>query len=303
MELCIMSMYNILDKGSDNLTMLSVRNLSKNYEKFKLDGVSFDLEEGYIMGFIGRNGAGKTTTLKSMLGLVKPDGGSVTMFGRDFYENEIACKQEIGLVMGGVDYYADKKLSAIANVTRRFYKNWDDSAFEKYIKRFDLDKSKRVKELSAGMKVKFSLALALSHNARLLILDEPTSGLDPVSRDELIEIFRSLVKDGSRSIFFSTHIITDLEKCADYITYIKDGKILESADIESFRSEYLAVSGGELLPEQRERVIGLREHKFGFEGMIKAADAGLFEGEAAPISLEEIMIHIERGENDEESVI
>lgn len=298
-----MSMYNILDKGSDNLTMLSVRNLSKNYEKFKLDGVSFDLEEGYIMGFIGRNGAGKTTTLKSMLGLVKPDGGSVTMFGRDFYENEIACKQEIGLVMGGVDYYADKKLSAIANVTRRFYKNWDDSAFEKYIKRFDLDKSKRVKELSAGMKVKFSLALALSHNARLLILDEPTSGLDPVSRDELIEIFRSLVKDGSRSIFFSTHIITDLEKCADYITYIKDGKILESADIESFRGGYLAVSGGELLPEQRERVIGLREHKFGFEGMIKAADAYLFEGETAPISLEEIMIHIERGENDEESVV
>ena len=296
-------MYNISGKGSDTLTILSVHNLTKSYEKFKLDGVSFDLDEGYIMGFIGRNGAGKTTTLKSMLGLVKPDGGEVTMFGKDFFANEIACKQEIGLVMGGVDYYADKKLSAIANVTRRFYKNWDEAAFEKYFKRFDLDKNKRVKELSAGMKVRFSLALALSHNARLLILDEPTSGLDPVSRDELIEIFRDIVKDGSRSIFFSTHIITDLEKCADYITYIKGGKILESTDIESFRGGYLAVSGGELLPEQREKVIGLREHKFGFEGMIRTADADAFGGETAPISLEEIMIHIERGENDEESVI
>ncbi len=296
-------MYNISDKGSDTLEIISVRGLSKSYEKFKLRDVSFSIDEGYIMGFIGRNGAGKTTTLKSMLGLVKPDCGEVTMFGKNFFENEVECKQEIGIVMGGVDYYADKKLSAIVDVTKKFYKNWDNAAFEKYFKKFDLDKNKRVKELSAGMKVKFSLALALSHNARLLILDEPTSGLDPVSRDELIEIFRDIVKDGRRSIFFSTHIITDLEKCADYITYIKGGEILESTDIESFREGYLAVSGGELLPEQRSAVIGIREHKFGFEGMIKAADAALFKGQTASISLEEIMIHIERGEQDEESVI
>lgn len=296
-------MYNISDKGIDTLEIISVRGLSKSYEKFKLRDVSFSIDEGYIMGFIGRNGAGKTTTLKSMLGLVKPDCGEVTMFGKNFFENEVECKQEIGIVMGGVDYYADKKLSAIADVTKKFYKNWDNAAFEKYFKKFDLDKNKRVKELSAGMKVKFSLALALSHNARLLILDEPTSGLDPVSRDELIEIFRDIVKDGRRSIFFSTHIITDLEKCADYITYIKGGEILESTDIESFREGYLAVSGGELLLEQRSAVIGIREHKFGFEGMIKAADAALFKGQTASISLEEIMIHIERGEQDEESVI
>ena len=301
--MCIMSIYNISLEGSDILTVLSVHKLSKSYEKFKLHEVSFDLEEGYIMGFIGRNGAGKTTALKSMLGLVSPDCGEVSMFGRDFFADEVYCKQEIGLVMGGVDYYADKKLSAIADVTRRFYKNWDEAAFERYFKRFGLDKGKRIKELSAGMKVKFSLALALSHHARLLILDEPTSGLDPVSRDELIEIFRDTVKDGAHSILFSTHIITDLEKCADYITYIKDGKILQSADIESFRGEYLAVSGGELLPEQREKIIGLREHKFGFEGMIKVEDAELFPEGTAPISLEEIMLHIERGEDDEKSVI
>ena len=300
-----MSIYNIF-VGSDTLTILSVNGLCKKYEKFTLDNVSFDIDEGFIMGFIGRNGAGKTTTLKSMLGLVKPDCGSVYMFGKDFFENETECKQNLGLVMGGVDYFPDKKLSAISDVTAKFYKNWDGSAFEHYMKKFGLDKTKRVKELSAGMKVKFSLALALSHNASLLILDEPTSGLDPVSRDELIEIFRSLVKDGKRSIFFSTHIITDLEKCADYITYIKGGCILESEDIESFREGYCAVSGSrdELTPALREKLIGLREHSFGFEGMIKSNDAELFpEIEAAPIGLEEIMIHIERGNQDEESVI
>lgn len=287
------------------MTILSVKGLSKSYEKFKLSDVSFELDEGFIMGFIGRNGAGKTTTIKSLLGLVKPDCGEVAMFGKNFYENEIDCKQELGVVMSGVECYQDKKLSAVADVTSRFYKNWDGDAFKNYLKKFSLDENKRIKELSAGMKAKFLLALALSHGAKLLILDEPTSGLDPVSRDELIGIFRELVKDGSRSIFFSTHIITDLEKCADYITYIKDGRILESTDIESFRSGYRAVSGGsnELAPELKEKVIGLREHKFGFEGMIKAADAALFDVETVPISLEEIMIHIERGEQDEEFVI
>lgn len=223
-------MYNeytqYFDKGSDTLTILSVKGLSKSYEKFKLSDVSFELDKGFIMGFIGRNGAGKTTTIKSLLGLVKPDCGEVAMFGKNFYENEIDCKQELGAVMSGVECYQDKKLSAVADVTSRFYKNWDGDAFKNYLKKFSLDENKRIKELSAGMKAKFLLALALSHGAKLLILDEPTSGLDPVSRDELIGIFRELVKDGSRSIFFSTHIITDLEKCADYITYIKDGRIL-----------------------------------------------------------------------------
>lgn len=191
------------------------------------------------MGLIGRNGAGKTTTLKSILNLVKPDNGTVTMFGRDFYANEESCKQQIGVVLGGIDFYSHKKLTHITAVTKRFYQEWDEDAYQKYLKMFSLDPEKRVKELSAGMQVKFMVALALSHNAKLLIFDEPTSGLDPVSRDDLLNLFRQLVKDGSRSILYSTHITSDLEKCADDITYIKDGKLLRSAEksqfIESFQ--------------------------------------------------------------------
>ena len=143
------------------------------------------------------------------------------------------------MVLGGIDFYSHKKLTHITAVTKRFYQEWDEDAYQKYLKMFSLDPEKRVKELSAGMQVKFMVALALSHNAKLLIFDEPTSGLDPVSRDDLLNLFRQLVKDGSRSILYSTHITSDLEKCADDITYIKDGKLLRSAEksqfIESFQ--------------------------------------------------------------------
>lgn len=188
------------------MELLSVRDLCKTYPGFTLDHVSFSLESGYIMGFIGRNGAGKTTTLKSMLGLVHPDGGTVEMFGMDLRENESACRQQIGVVLGDARYYGSKRLRDVAETTARFYEHWDDAAYREYMKRFSLDETKRVRELSTGMWVKFTLALALSHGARLLLLDEPTSGLDPVSRDELLDIFRDTVANGERSILFSTHI-------------------------------------------------------------------------------------------------
>lgn len=278
------------------MNMLSVRELSKSYSGFVLDKVSFSLEKGYIMGFIGRNGAGKTTTLKAMLGLVHPDGGTVEMFGEPLRENEPDCRQRIGLVLGEVSY-PGKRLEDIGRVTARFYDRWDEELFRQYLARFGLDIRKKVRELSAGMKVKFSLALALSHGAELLILDEPTSGLDPVSRDELIGIFLDLVADGERSILFSTHIISDLEKCADYITYIRNGRIFASEEKERFAEGYRAVSGSseKLTGKLRERIIGLREHRFGFEGMLTAADAADFPDLAtAPMGLEDIMVHWER---------
>ncbi len=210
------------------MNMLSVQGLSKHYPGFALRNITFSLPQGKIMGLIGKNGAGKTTTLKSMLNLVRPDSGEIEMFRCDFMENEESCKQNIGVVFGEIDFYKHKKLDAITAVTKRFYRNWDEKAYQKYLREFALDPQKRVKELSSGMKVKYMLALALSHNARLLILDEPTSGLDPVSRDDLLGLFRQLVKDGERSILFSTQITSDLEKCADEITYIKDGKLLKS---------------------------------------------------------------------------
>lgn len=216
------------------MNVLQVEGLTKQYPNFLLEDISFSLPKGRIMGLIGKNGAGKSTALKSILRLVNPDHGSVKMFGLDFKENEEVCKQNIGVVLGGIDFYSHKKLSQITAVTKRFYHNWDEAAYQKYMNIFALDPQKKVKELSTGMKVKYMIALALSHKAKLLILDEPTSGLDPVSRDDLLVLFRQLVADGERSILFSTHITSDLEKCANDITYIKDGKLLRSAEKHAF---------------------------------------------------------------------
>mgnify|MGYP000190764873 CR=1 FL=1 len=214
------------------MSILEVEGLCKTYPAFRLRDVSFAVEPGAIMGFIGRNGAGKSTTIKAMLNLVHPDGGRVTMFGRDFYADEPASKQQLGVVLGGVDFYPNKKLRSITNVTRTFYDRWDENKYRHYLSLFALEETKKVSQLSSGMRVKYMLALALSHDARLLILDEPTSGLDPVSRDELMELFRGVVQSGERSILFSTHI-----------TMIKDGEILRSDTCAGFLAHYRAQLG------------------------------------------------------------
>ncbi len=216
------------------MRFLEVKGLTKRYPKFTLKNVSFSLEQGRIMGLIGKNGAGKSTTLKSMLNMVCPDSGTIKMLGLDFRQDEEGCKQDIGVVLGSIQFYHDKKLQTITGVTKRFYQNWDDAAYKNYMSMFELDEQKLVKQLSEGMKVKYLIALALSHDAKLLIFDEPTSGLDPVAREDLLELFQQLVKDGQRSILFSTHITSDLDKCADDITYIKNGEIIASADKTSF---------------------------------------------------------------------
>ncbi|MBQ1251596.1 MAG: ABC transporter ATP-binding protein, partial [Firmicutes bacterium] len=173
------------------MSILEVSGLRKEYPSFLLDDISFSLAEGKITGFIGRNGAGKSTTLKSLLGLVHPDGGEVRFCGMDTVEQEKAFKEEIGVVLGGIDFYPKKKLKTITAVTKKFYVNWDEEAYRRYMALFALDEQKRVDQLSNGMRVKYLIVLALSHGARLLILDEPTSGLDPVSRDELVQLFKA----------------------------------------------------------------------------------------------------------------
>ena len=287
------------------MNILEVRDLSRRYAHFLLDRVSFALEPGYIMGFIGRNGAGKTTTIKAMLNLIQRDGGAVTVNGRDFFANETRCKREIGLVLGGFDSYKKARLSTIAQVTRRFYDDWDEAAYRGYLERFFLDERKKVGELSEGMKVKFALALALSHNAKLLILDEPTSGLDPVSRDDLLDEFRTLIEDGTRSILFSTHIISDLEKCADFITYIKEGRILASRDVESFKADYRLVSGdADALEAAKPYLIGHKAHAFGFTGLIHAEHAAACQAlKTAPADLESIMIYTEQEDGHETTAV
>ncbi|SEQ42587.1 ABC-2 type transport system ATP-binding protein [Treponema bryantii] len=281
------------------MNLIEINGLCKNFESFQLKNVSFSLEEGYIMGFIGRNGAGKSTTLKTMLNLMKNDGGEVKLCGLSMPKDELEIKNQVGYVFGGVDFYPEAKISRITNVTKNFYHEWDDARYKVLCERFEIDQNKKFKQLSAGMKVKYSLAVAMSHNPKLLILDEPTSGLDPAARDDLVLLFQEFVEDGAHSILFSTHITSDLEKCADYITYIKQGQILASTDRDSFRESYISVAGkkDQLSPETESKIIGLHTHQLGFEGLMKTEDKALAEKcgfEIASPTLEDIMIHIER---------
>lgn len=277
------------------MNVLEVEGLCKRYPAFALENVSFHVGAGRICGFIGRNGAGKSTTLGSLTGLVHPDAGAARFFGLDARENETAVKRRIGYVASGVNYYPNKKLRTITRVTRMFYDGWDDAAYARYMRLFNLDENKTPAQLSAGMKVKYALALALSHRAELLILDEPTSGLDPVSRDELLDVFMQLSREG-KAILFSTHITSDLDKCADDIVYIRQGKILAEDTIGDFVQAWRLVQIADetaLSARQRAALVGAKPAKHGLTALARAEDAALFET-AAPATLEEIIIHLEK---------
>ena len=252
------------------MSILEIKHITKSYPSFKLDDVSFSIPEGSICGFIGRNGAGKTTTLKGIMGLIHLDEGEIHVFGHNMLENEDDNRQDISFSLSELNYFTEVKIGKLTEVTKRFYKNWNDETYEKICKKFNLDQNKRIKELSSGMKVKYGLAVALSHKAKLLILDEPTSGLDPVSRDEILDIFKSIVKDGKRSILFSTHITSDLEKCADHIVYIRKGKIVSSLSKDEFINSYKVVKGTEKeLEKSKEIMISYKVNGTKFEGLIK----------------------------------
>lgn len=276
------------------MSVLEVKRLRKTYPSFRLKDVSFALEAGKITGFIGRNGAGKSTTLKSLLHIVHPDGGEILFFDENFADHEFAIKQRVGFVSGGIDYYHRKKIRTITGVTKSFYSRWDDAAYSRCMAEFGLDENKTPAQLSAGMRVKYALTLALSHNAELLVLDEPTSGLDPVSRDELLDIFMSLSEKGV-TIFFSTHITSDLDKCADNILYIKNGEILVESDLGSFVSGYriIEVPKEGLSPRLKEKAAGVRRTKNGYSALVKATDAAEF-GRPTDADLEAIIVHMER---------
>ena len=279
-------------------TVLEVRNLEKIYPAFRLDRVSFSLEEGKITGFIGRNGAGKTTTLHSLLGLLHPDGGEIRFWGEDFAACERAVKQRIGFVSAGMEFYKRKKLKTITAVTRSFYGRWDEEAYRRYLAAFALDEEKTPEKLSNGMKIKYLLTLALSHGAELLILDEPTSGLDPVSREELLEIFLDL-RDQGKTILFSTHITSDLDKTADNIIYIAGGKIRAEATLKDFVASYRLTEYTEADPALDALLIGPRRSKNGKTALVRAADAAKLPWESRTANLEEIMVHMEKEATEE----
>lgn len=277
------------------MDVLSIRGLCKRYPAFTLADVGFTVHQGEIMGFIGRNGAGKTTTLKALLNFVHPDAGEIAFFGLPFSQHETEIKSRVGFVSGGVDYYQRCSLRSITAATRAFYPTWDEAAYRDYLRRFELDERKTPGQLSAGMKVKYNLALALSHRAELLVLDEPTSGLDPVSRDDLLDVFLSLAREGV-SILFSTHITSDLEKCADRITYIQNGRIIASEGLEAFVARYRALELAEeqLTPAVRAYLIGLKPAKHGYTAIAPAEAAAALGVPNAPATLETVMVHLEK---------
>lgn len=261
------------------------------------------MEPGEIRGFIGRNGAGKTTTLKALMNLVHPDAGSVRFFGLPMAEEESAIKQRIGFAMGEMDYYTKKRLSTIAAVTSRFYEKWDQTEYQRYLSEFALDPAKTPSQLSAGMRVKFALTLALSHHAELLILDEPTSGLDPVSREEILDIFLSL-QDQGVAILFSTHITTDLEKCADTISYLRGGHLVADDTLERFLARYRLVElpAGMDTSVFETKLVGRKRGKRADTALVLSEEAAALPewANAAPCDLEAIMVHLEQMEVVEE---
>ena len=282
--------------------VLRLENVNKKYPTFSLKDVSFSIEPGEIMGFIGRNGAGKTTTLKSIMNLIHYESGKITAFDTDMTENELENKQRIGFALSELNYYPNKTIRQLMNVTKRFYKNFDEQKFNEVCKLFNLNIDKKLEQLSSGMKVKYSVAIALSHQAELLILDEPTSGLDPVSRDEILDIFREIVRSGERAILFSTHITSDLDKCATNITYIHDGDIVYTGTKKEFVNSYLFVKDKSMNKDLEKDYIAYKELDDRIEGLISVNKKDYFAGQNVEIrepDLEEIMVYLERSKNNE----
>ena len=282
--------------------ILRLENVNKKYPSFSLKDVSFAIKPGEIMGFIGRNGAGKTTTLKCIMNLLHYESGSIQAFETDMTANELENKQRIGFALSELNYYPNRTIKQLMNVTKRFYKNFDEKKFEEVCKLFNLDVNKKLEELSSGMKVKYSVAIALSHKAELLILDEPTSGLDPVSREEVLDIFREIVKSGDRAILFSTHITSDLDKCASNITYIHNGQIVFTGKKKDFVNSYLFVKDKTMNKDLEKEYIAYKELDDRIEGLINVNNKEVFiQNNIKPREpdLEEIMIYLERGNNNE----
>lgn len=284
--------------------ILEVKNLTKHFKNFSLKNVSFTLKSGFIMGFIGPNGAGKTTTIKLIMNLLKKDDGEIKVFGLDHVEYEQQIKNNVGFVYDENYFYEELNILETKHVLAPFYKSWDEKAFEEYIQRFNLPRDKKIKNMSRGMKMKFSLAFALSHNAKLLIMDEPTSGLDPIVRREFLDILYDIVQDENRGVLFSSHITSDLDKIADFITFIDDGKIILSASKEYILDNYALVKGPkELISKEFENYfIKIKQNLFGFEALTKDKNTviKLFKDKVIieKPTLEDILFYYSRGHKD-----
>lgn len=256
----------------DNI--LYVDNLCKKYKNFKLNNVSLKLPKGFIMGLIGENGAGKTTLIKLIMNLVKKDSGDIKIFDKDNVKFEREIKDRIGFVYDEVCYYDHMSLKENGNMVSMLYSKWDKDKFNYYLNKFELNKDKKLKELSKGMRMKFSLCIALSHGAEFIIMDEPTVGLDPVVRSEVLEELQSLMENENMGVLISTHITSDLERIADYITFIKDGSIVFSKPKDEIMEAYKIIKGdcNILTKEVEKHFEGISKNRFGFEGLTSQVD-------------------------------
>lgn len=292
-------MYHVrMDVGKGIIMEEAIRleHVEKRYGGFTLKDVNLVLPGGSIMGFIGENGAGKSTTLKAALGLIRKDGGKVFLFGKEFDGNDNSLKEQIGVVMDTTGFSGDLTLKHIDRIMRRIYRNWEPETFWRYREVFELPMNKKVREFSRGMRMKLPLAVALSHRARLLVLDEATSGLDPISRDELLDVFLDFIQEEEHSILMSSHILSDLEKICDYVTFIHKGRICFSEQKDRLLEEYGVFHGtaGAIRELEPSAVVGVRENAFGADALIRRdrAPRGLA---LDPADIETIMLYHVRG--------
>lgn len=273
------------------MNALEIRNLTKSYPGFTLDNINLTLPNGCIMGLIGENGAGKSTTIKLILDMIHKDSGSITIFGKDNGDNIELTKEEIGVVMDEAGIPECLTVRQVGEVMKHTFRNWDSAEYARLAEKFALPDKKQFKEFSRGMKMKLGIAVALSHNAKLLILDEATSGLDPVVRDEVVEMFGDFTRDENHSILISSHIVSDLEKLCDYIAFLHKGKLLLCEEKDQLLSEYglIHCTAGELQRIPSDAIRYRRENPYGIEVMVQrcAVPSGM---NISPVSIEELFV-------------
>ena len=283
--------------------ILEIKNLNKKYDDFALKDVSFSLPKGYVMGFVGENGSGKTTTIRSILNMAKIDSGKISVFGLDSVDDTIAIKEKSGVVFDSIYLAEHLNIIQIEQQLKPFYKDWDSKEFFSRIKEFDLPEKKKTGEFSKGMKMKLMIAIALSHKAELIILDEPTSGLDPVARDELLDILLEYIEDENRGVLFSTHITADVERIADYVTILHDGKVWFTGEKDKLSEKYAVIKGDEndIPANLKEKLIGFHSYRNGFDAMLETAYLNEVPKsiEAEKASIDEILIYIAKEDKNE----
>jgi len=275
--------------------ILEISGLSKSYANFSLQDISFSLPEGCITGFIGINGAGKTTTLRTILGLTTKLSGNVRLFGMDMKTNEKQIKERIGIVLDGGGFYDDLSLAEMKGIVASAYKSWDETKYRTYLDRFSLNPKQKINALSKGTRMKYALALALSHKAELLIMDEPTSGLDPLIRSQVLDILKEFMNNGGRGVFFSTHITSDLDKIADMLIMIDNGKIIFQEEKDYLLDSYRIVKGDlkDLTEDIEKLFVNLSKTAFGFTGItnqLKAVKKAMPDAITERTTIEDIML-------------